>query len=381
MTPREKTFNSAQRIVVKVGSRLLVDENGVPSAQRIDELVEALHKLRERGKEVILVSSGAIASGMSLLGMTQRPKHLPELQLCAAAGQSRLMSFYEQACAKRDFHCAQLLLMADDVRNRHRHLNLSNCLNAMLRKGVMPIINENDSLTVKEIRFGENDELAALVGIMSKSELTVLMTSINGLHTLDAVGKPDKRISIVEEMNDEIRELAGGTDGNQLSTGGMHTKLNAATMLNQVGESLWIIDGQDFSSLEDLAEGKDIGTLFPASQDKMSASKRWLGFFPETQGSIVVDSGAEDALCYRGKSLLPGGLISVCGDFIKGDIVDILNTQGTVIARGQSNYNNSELNKIKGCQSSDIDQILGGSANYASAIHRDNLVILKEETQ
>jgi glutamate 5-kinase len=381
MTPREKIFSSTQRIVVKVGSRLLVDEHGVPSAQRIEELVEALHKLRLRGKEVILVSSGAIASGMSLLGLTQRPKHLPELQVCAAAGQSRLMSYYEQACAKRDFHCAQLLLMADDVRNRNRHLNLSNCINAMLRKGILPIINENDSLTVKEIRFGENDELAALVGILSKSDLTVLMTSINGLHTLDTNDQPDQRISIVEEMNDDIRALAGDTDGNQLSTGGMHTKLNAATMLNQVGESLWIIDGQDFSSLEDLAEGKDIGTLFPASLDKMSSSKRWLGFFPETQGCIVVDSGAEEALCNRGKSLLPGGLISVCGDFEKGDVVDVLNTQSIVIARGQSNYTNIELKKIKGSQSSDIDHILGGSANYAEAIHRDNLVILKEESQ
>ncbi|WDE97090.1 glutamate 5-kinase [Lentisphaera profundi] len=380
MTPRKKVFTSSQRIVVKVGSRLLVDDQGVPSAQRIEELVEALYKLRQKGKEIILVSSGAIASGMSLLGMEQRPKHLPELQVCAAAGQSRLMSYYEQACVKRGFHCAQLLLLADDVRDRHRHLNLSNCLNTMLRKGVMPIINENDSLSVKEIRFGENDELAALVGIMSKSDLTVLMTSINGLHTLDSSGQPDKRISIVNDMNDDIRSLAGDTDGNQLSTGGMHTKLNAATILNQVGESLWIIDGQDFSALDRLAHGDDIGTLFPASLDKMSSLKRWLGFFPETQGSLGVDLGAEKALCYRGKSLLPGGLISVCGTFEKGDIVDILNPQGDIIARGQSNYSNLDLNIIKGHQSSDIDELLGGSANYAEAIHRDNLVILKEET-
>ncbi len=379
MTLREKIFSSADRVVVKVGSRLLVDDKGIPSEQRIEELVNAISKLREAGKEVILVSSGAIAYGMNILGFETRPKHLPELQLCAAAGQSRLMSIYERACSKNGFHSAQLLLLADDVRDRKRHLNLSNCLNTMLRRSVLPIINENDSLSVKEIQFGENDELAALVGILSKAELTILMTSINGLHTLDDNGKPHKRISEVAEINDDIRALAGGTDGNQLSTGGMHTKLNAAAMLNQVGESLWIIDGQDFSNLTRTLDFEDIGTLFPGTKVKMTSSKRWLGFFTEIQGSIFVDEGAANALCNNGKSLLPGGIKSVQETFEKGAILNIIDPQGNIIARGMSNYDSSDLALIKGHQTQDLAQILGTSLNYKEAIHRDNLVIISEE--
>lgn len=373
---REEIFASAERIVIKVGSRLLIDENGVPSEERIRALVNEIDLLRRAGKEVILVSSGAIASGMSILKMTQRPKHLPELQLCAATGQSKLMSIYEKACVEHGFHCAQLLLMADDVRVRKRHLNLSHCLNAMLSRGVLPVINENDSLSVEEIRFGENDELAALVAMMSRSDLTVLMTSVNGLHTLDEKGVPHERISVVEEVTDKQMALAGGTDGNQMSTGGMHTKLNAAAMVNQVGESLWIIDGTDFKELRKMARGEDIGTVFPGKRDRMRTAKRWLAFFSETEGSIKVDDGAAVALCQQGKSLLPGGIHSVTGEFEEGDIVNILNLQGEVIAKGMSNYNAYDMQVIRGHQSSEIDNLLGCSANYNEAIHRDNLVML-----
>ena len=364
--------------MIKVGSRLLIDENGVPSEERINELVNEIGLLRQAGKQVILVSSGSIASGMSILGMTQRPKHLPELQLCAAVGQSKLMSLYETACVERGFHCAQLLLMADDVRVRKRHLNLSNCLNTMLSHGILPVINENDSLSVEEIRFGENDELAALVAMMSRSDLTVLMTSVNGLHTLDENGKPDERISVVEAVDDEHLALAGGTDGNEMSTGGMHTKLNAASMVNKVGESLWIIDGTDFKELRKMARAEDIGTIFPGNEEKMRSAKRWLAFFSETEGTITVDQGAAKALCEQGTSLLPGGIKYISGEFEVGDIVNILNPEGNTIAKGMSNYNTDEINRISGRQSSEIDSILGGSANYNEVVHRDNLVIVKD---
>ena len=375
---REAIVTGAERIVIKVGSRLLIDENGVPSAERISDLVNEIDLLRRAGKQVILVTSGSIASGMSILGMTQRPKHLPELQVCAATGQSKLMSLYESACIARGFHCAQLLLMADDVRDRRRHLNLSNCISTMLHQGILPIINENDSLSVEEIRFGENDELAALVAIMSRAGLTVLMTSVDGLHTLDDDGVPHERISVVEEVTEEEMSLAGGTDGNELSTGGMHTKLNAASMVNKVGESLWIIDGTEFKELRKLANAEDIGTIFPGTGDRMRSAKRWLAFFSETQGSITVDEGAQEALCEQGRSLLPGGVKYVSEGFEKGDIVDILNPEGDVIAKGMTNYSTLEVQQISGRQCSEIDGILGGSANYNEVVHRDNLVIVKD---
>ena len=377
---RKNIILGLKRIVLKVGSRLLVDENLVPCQKRISQLVEQIAVLRGRGLEVLLVSSGAISAGMSVLGWTKRPKELTELQAAAATGQSKIMSMYEEECRKRGFHCGQLLLTADDVKNRKRHLNFSNCLNALLRNNVLPIINENDSISVEEICFGENDYLAALVSIISKAELTVLLTSVNGMYSKNSDGSFGDRIPVIEEFSPAIRLMAAGTDGNQLSTGGMATKLKAAEAVTQVGESLWIVDGRDFSVISSLINGEDVGTLFPGSEEKMRSHKRWMAFFPEISGVLKIDNGAVNALKGGGSSLLPRGIKEVEGEFSKGDILEIQDASGRLVAKGAANYNSEELRLIKGKKTTDIMELLGYHI-YDEAVHRDNMVLLNSEDE
>ena len=377
---REQIVAGVKRIVLKVGSRLLVDENLFPSQERIGLLVEQISLLRKKGIEVILVSSGAISAGMSVLGWKKRPKELTDLQAAAATGQSKIMAMYEEECRKRGFHCGQLLLTSDDVKNRKRHLNFSNCLNALLRNEILPIINENDSISVQEICFGENDYLAALVSIISKAELTVLLTSVDGMYEKKDDGTFGDRISVISEFSPEIRKMATGTDGNQLSTGGMETKLKAAEAVTQVGESLWIVDGRSFSVISQLIEGQDIGTIFPGSEEKMRSHKRWMAFFPEISGSIFIDNGAVKALIERGGSLLPRGIKQVEGEFSKGDIIDIRDSSAKLVAKGAANYSSEELDQIKGKKTTDIMALLGYHI-YDEAVHRDNMVLLNSEEE
>jgi glutamate 5-kinase len=375
---RRKIIAGTKRVVLKVGSRLLVDEHRHPSIQRINSLVEQIAKLREHGLEVVLVSSGAISAGMSVLGLDRRPKAIPELQATAAIGQSRLLSIYEDACRAHGFHCGQILLTAGDVQDRRRHLNLSNCLNALIAQGSLPIINENDSISVEEICFGENDNLAALVGTICKAELTVLLTSVDGMYEKLADGSFGERISVINEVTSEIKDMALGTDGNQLSTGGMETKLKAAETLTSVGESLWIVDGTEFDILSKVYAGDDVGTLFPGSEDKMRMHKRWMAFFPEIFGALVVDDGAKEALLNNGSSLLPGGITEVDGEFTKGDVVEIKGSSGELLAKGVVNYSSEDMELIKGKQTTEIPKLLGYHV-YDEAVHRDNLVVLNNE--
>lgn len=373
---RQESFESAERIVLKVGSRLLVDENGAPSQSSINRLIEQIHLFREAGKEVILVSSGAIGCGMSITGQTTRPETIPELQACAALGQARLMSMYETAASSHGFHCAQLLLTGDDVKGRKRHLNVVNCIAALLKRGVLPIVNENDSISVQEICFGENDYLAALVAVLSRSALTVLMTSTDGMYRRDENGDLAERISTIPVLNDKIWKMAEGTDGNQLSTGGMESKLRAAEVLMNAGEDLWIINGENgFSALGGVLQGQDIGTFFPGKEAQMSSNKRWLAYFTGSAGALLLDDGAVCALQEKGGSLLASGLKEVKGSFVKGDVIEIRSESGTLVGRGCSNYDSDALEKIKGLQSRFIKQILGYHY-YDEVIHRDNLVVL-----
>lgn len=368
-------ITSAKRIVIKVGSRLLVNEKNEPSYERIHQLVAEIAQFKNQGIQVILVSSGAIAAGMSVLGMTQRPKEVPDLQAAAAAGQSRLMAYYEQACREFGFHAGQLLVTSDDLKQRRRHLNFLHCANALLKRNVLPIINENDSISVEEICFGDNDQLAALVGVMTKSDLTVLLTSTDGMYLRDQNGQLGERISIIEEINDEIKAMAEGTDGNELSTGGMISKLYAAERVTTCGEDMWIIDGNNFNNLSHLRQGEDIGTYLPAQQNNLNSNKRWLAFFGESKGQIFIDKGAEQALIKHGKSLLPKGLISLEGQIKKGDIVDIINEEQELIARGSCNYSSLDLQKVLGRNTDELYAIIGHDY-YKTIVHRDNMAIL-----
>jgi glutamate 5-kinase len=285
------------------------------------------------------------------------------------------MYLYESACVLHDFHCGQLLLTAADLQDRERQLNVANCIQALLAKGILPVINENDSVSVDEIRFGDNDVLAALTAAMVRADLTVLLTSVDGLRVREAEGF-GHRISVVEHLSDGVWAMAGDTDGNPFSTGGMRSKLRAADVVNRAGEPLWIADGSDFSALRQVFAGADIGTLFTATvtNGRMRSRKRFLAFFSEPAGDVEVDAGAARALRFAGKSLLPSGVRDVRGVFSRGDTVRILDNTGQELGRGVTNYASSELQRIRGCQTADIRRILGHDA-YPEVAHRDFLVI------
>ncbi len=376
---RQRALSGVRRVVVKVGTQLLTNVSGVSTAERIEQLVGAIAALRERGWDVLLVSSGAIGAGMTVLGTPKRPRVVAHLQAHAAVGQSQLMYHYETACAARGFHCAQLLLTAEDVQNRERHLNVTSCLDALLAKHVLPIINENDSVSVAEIRLGDNDTLAAMVAAMLRADLTILLTTVDGMRLRTATGTLGDRISVVTRVTEPLRQMAGGTDGNRFSVGGMATKLRAADIVMRAGESLIIAEGRDFGVLEEIASGVDVGTLFYGRQAgrRMPSHKRFLAFFSEPLGEVVIDAGAEEAVCRKGRSLLPGGIVGLGGHFGRGDTVRILNARQEELGRGVSNYRHDEVALIQGRKTSEIRRILGVDACFDEVIHRDYLVLTR----
>ncbi len=379
---RKEIIAGTRRLVLKVGTRLLADIEGVSKGERVAGLVEAIAGVRAAGVEVILVTSGAIGAGMSVLGETRRPRTLPRLQAHAAVGQSRLMYLYESAAVPHGFHCGQLLLTAEDLHHRTRHLNAANCIEALLALGVLPVINENDSVSVDEIRFGDNDILAALVALLLHADLTVLLTTVDGLRRPPEPGTEaswGERVPLVQGVPPEIRRLAGATDGNPFSTGGMASKLHAADMLTRSGEPLWIVDGHDFHVLEAVMRGEDVGTLFIPAPDtrRMKSRKRYLAFFSKPRGSVVVDPGAARALATQGRSLLPKGVVDVQGEFHRGDTVRVVDPEGNEIARGISNYSAQAVRRIRKRHTRDLHKVLGAEV-YDEVIHRNYLVLTGE---
>lgn len=373
---RAQALEGVRRLVVKVGTRLLMDIPGVSKGERIQQLVDEVAVLREKGLEVILVSSGAVGAGIAVLGSARRPRTVPGLQAHAAVGQCRLMYLYESACARRGFHCGQLLLTADDLlRNRERHLNVTNCVSELLHDGVLPVINENDSVSVEEIRVGDNDTLAALVATMLRADLTILLTTVDGMYIPKESGEKP-RLSVVSEVSDQTFTMASGTDGNPFSVGGMKTKIRAAEIVTKAGEAMWIADGTDFGVLRRILTGEDTGTLFtPRRTGRMHGHKRFLAFFAEPTGSIVIDAGAARAVCEQGRSLLPGGILRHEGEFRRGDTVRIVNADGRELARGTTNYSSDEVARIHGVKTAEISRLLGEDASFDEVVHRDYLVV------
>lgn len=373
---RAQALEGVRRVVVKVGTQLLMDVAGVSKGERIQQLVDEIAVLREQGFEIILVSSGAVGAGIAVLGSSRRPHSVPALQAHAAVGQCRLMYLYESACAKHGFHCGQLLLTADDLlRNRERHLNVTNCVTELLRDGVLPVINENDSVSVDEIRVGDNDTLAALVATMLRADLTILLTTVDGMYVPSPTGEKP-RLSVVSEVNDSTFAMASGTDGNPFSVGGMKTKIRAAEIVTKAGETLWIANGTDFGVLHRILAGKDTGTIFtPRRAARMHGNKRFLAFFAEPTGTIVVDAGAARAVGEQGRSLLPGGILRHEGDFRRGDTVRIVNPEGRELARGTTNYSSDEVARIRGVKTAEISRLLGEDASFDEVVHRDYLVV------
>lgn len=365
---RKELLCNSKRILLKVGTRLLTDASQIPL------LMEQIAKIRAKGYEVILVSSGAVGIGLQTLKQTKRPQQLSRTQAYASIGQGKLMSLYENAAKEYDFHVGQLLLTMDNLRSRQQHLNMLNCINTLLSMNILPIVNENDSVAVEELTFGDNDILASLLATMSRCEITVLLSTVDGFQNTENPESPE-RISVIKSITPKIKNLAFDTDDSNHSIGGMKSKLKAAEIAMSSGSHLWIADGRKFSDIETIFRGEDIGTLFtPTTSKQMRSRKRWLSFFSKSQGNLYIDEGAETAITHYGKSLLPSGVISVTGEFKKGSTVDIINKNNKVIGRGLVNYNDREIKKILGNKSSLIKQILGYNGDD-ELIHRDNLVI------
>jgi len=366
---RKLAISKTKRVVIKVGTRLLTDSTKIPI------LLDQIHKLRNKGYQVILVSSGAIGIGMKTINLSKRPQQLSKIQALASIGQGKLMTLYEDAGAKLGFHVGQLLLTLNGVQEREQHLNMLNCINTLLDMDILPILNENDSVSVDELTFGDNDQLAALVAAMTKCQLTIILTTVDGLHDIDKNGELGSRISLVEKLTPDIRKLAKGTDDDEVSIGGMKSKLKAADIATGAGEYLWVADGRDLDVMEKIFNAEDVGTLFiPSTEKLMSSKKRWLSFFTKTRGQVFVDNGAENAIVCNGKSLLPSGIKSIFGDFKRGDAVEILSVNGDIIAKGLINYNTIEVSHILGLNSDEIINALGYSCD-PEVIHRDNLVL------
>jgi len=368
-TERKKIINNCKRVVIKVGTRLLTDTHRIPV------LISGIDKFRKKGCQVILVSSGAVGIGMKELGLKKRPSKLAEIQALAAIGQNKLMSIYDDQCQKHNFKSAQLLLTTADLHSRERHLNVLNCINSLLENDVLPIVNENDSVSVDELKFGDNDGLAALLAAMTHAELTIILTTVNGLHEKDN-GVLGERISLVKQISAKMRKSAEGTDDTEFSIGGMASKLNAAKIVNLAGEYLWVADGRENDTIDKILNGEDAGTLFVPNADKMQARERWLHFFAKSKGHLTVDAGAVNAICNKGSSLLPAGVKAVDGKFKRGDTVEIVDSQGTIIARGLSNFDSVDAMSIAGKQSNKVFKILQRDSDDV-IVHRNNLTLVR----
>ena len=362
------------RIVIKIGSNIIAGRNGLDDKQ-ISRLADEISEIYSRGCDVVVVSSGAIAAGMSRLMLKRKPSDIRHKQAAAAVGQSALMWAYEQAFSRHNIKVAQILLTRDAFFDRARYINAKNTILTLLDYRVVPIINENDSVSIEEIKFGDNDLLASLVAGLVGADHLIILSDVDGLYSKDPKRHPDAElISIVREITPELKKIAGGT-GSIVGTGGMYSKITAAEKAMNYGIRVSIINGRKKGLLEMLIlENKQIGTTFVPSKRKMSARKGWIAFGVRSKGEIVIDEGARMALVEKGKSLLPSGIKEVRGEFNAGDAVYCVDEKGNRVAKGLINYSSKELNRIKGLKTSDIAKVLG--YKYADeVIHRDNLVL------
>ncbi len=360
-------------LVVKAGTRVLLRGTETLDLPTIGRLLWDLVDAREQGIDVIFVSSGAIGAGLRPLGFQQRPDTIPDLQACAAVGQSLLMRAYNEVLAPRGYVAAQILLSHDDFHHRHRYLNLRNTLGALRPHKVLPVVNENDTVAVDEIKFGDNDVLAALVTGAVDADLTVLLSDVDGLYTGNPrAGGGAQRIAVVEKITAEIEALAGESVGG-LGSGGMASKLRAAKAITRGGGTLVLADGKK-ASLAAILRGEVDGTLFRPAPDRMPHRKRWIAYSLREAGAIRVDAGAAKALLERGKSLLPAGVQGCEGDFKEGDPV-VVRCDGRTIAKGLVNYSAEQVRLIQGRKTSELRALIGGRY-FEEVIHRDNLVPL-----
>ncbi|QEY25405.1 glutamate 5-kinase [Neisseria zalophi] len=372
MNKKGRTLNNAKLIVVKVGSSLVTSEGRGIDQAALNQWATQIAQLQKNGIDVVFVSSGAIAEGIKRLGWPKRPTALNELQAAAAVGQMGLAQAYETAFHPHNIHTAQILLTHEDLSNRTRYLNARSTLRMLLSKGIVPIINENDTVTIDEIKLGDNDTLGALVTNLVDADILIILTDQKGLYDSDPRKNPRAQfINCIEAEHPELEKMAGGA-GSGVGTGGMYTKVRAAKRAALSGASTVVASGHEENILVRLMNGEQIGTLFTSSHSRVAARKQWLLGHVQQAGSIIVDEGAENALIQGHRSLLPVGCVRVDGHFHRGELVAVLNTEGKEIARGLVNYSSGEISKILRIPSEYIADKLG-YVNEPELIHRDNM--------
>lgn len=357
---REALLRGVCQIVIKFGTGILTDEKNLPDLKQIEQLVDQIATLHRAKREIILVSSGAVGAGMGALGLKNRPTWLPQLQACAALGQSQLIATYQEFFAKRQILTAQVLLTHEDLKDHDRHLNARNTLSTLLSQGIIPIVNENDAVSCTELKFGDNDALSALVACLLPVDLLIILTTAEGL--IQHFGSADAtRLKIIEKIDRQIQSMAGGTN-RPSATGGMLSKIQAAKIASRSAIPTLIGCGRKPHILQNMLDAKDVGTLILPGTARLKGRKRWIAFFHHPLGQLIVDGGAKDALRENGKSLLSRGLVKVRGSFDKNDVVSICDLEGTEFGRGMVNLASSQLR-----------------AEPIAAkviIHRNNMVIL-----
>lgn len=378
---RQEIAARSKTIVVKVGTRVLTHGDGTLDQERVTAIAEQIVGLMEEKRHVVLVSSGAVAAGMGRLGLARRPSDLAHLQAVAAVGQSRLIESYNRALEAHGRHAAQILLTADDLNDRMRYLNVRNTLLALFHHGALPIINENDTVRVDELQrnVGDNDRLAAMVTNLLRAPLLVLLSDVEGLYDRHPSDPQAVVIPVVTQLETAIREFQqqapGMVSANQLSRGGMASKLEAAKLAVSAGENVVIANGRRSDVLAEIVLGHNVGTLIAAQGPAVTSRKRWIGLTAQPFGRLVLDAGAQHAVDRQGRSLLAIGIRQVEGNFQKGDVLSLCREDGLEFARGLTNYSSEDLRRIAGRQTDTIVEVLG-YCPYDEVVHRDNLVIL-----
>ena len=372
---RQEIVTSAHTVVVKVGTNVLTGADGRLDGRRLQSLADQIQRLRQSGRKVALVSSGAIGAGMGRLQLPKRPTDLRHLQACAAIGQSFLMRAYQECLEGHGSHTAQILLTAGDFDSRGRYLNVRNTILTLFEWGVLPIINENDTVSVAEIKFGDNDHLAAMVTNLLQAPLLILLTVVDGLFSGDPRSVRDaKKIDTVPLIDQKIMDMAGSSRST-LGTGGMGSKIRAARLATAAGESVIMANGANPGTLDAIFASEAVGTLFLPHGTSVPAWKRWLGFTARPKGELGLDDGACSAVRQKGRSLLPIGVVDVRGTFGKGDVVALCDGAGKEFARGLTNYSSADARRILRLRTEQIAEVLG-SLPYEEIVHRDNLVVI-----
>lgn len=370
---RREVIQTAETVVVKIGTNALSRNDDTIDESVIANLARQIARIRESGRQVVVVSSGAIGAGIGILGLDRRPRDLARLQAVAATGQARLIHAYDDALAKHGLLASQLLLTAEDFKSRRRYLNVRNTLSMLFEYGVIPIINENDTVSVDEIKFGDNDQLAAMVTSLLPRPLLVILSVVDGLYDGDPNDPASHPIPLVVNWDEQILRMAQDTTSRR-GTGGMKSKLEAVRSANAVGENVIIADGRRPDVLDRVLDGEEVGTLFLARDVALPAWKRWIGYTIRPKGSFRLDEGAKNAVRGGGKSLLPIGVVAVEGRFQAGEVVSLRDVEGNEFGRGLTNYDAIDAARIAGLRTDALAEKLG-RVSYHEIVHRDNLVV------